>query len=43
MFSLTKEDVRRRGVVWEKQKENIDKFSEIFTSMASRVEVLTTP
>lgn len=41
VFSLTKEDVRRGGVVWEKQKENIDKFAQLFVDMAIRVEVMT--
>jgi cellulose biosynthesis protein BcsQ len=41
VFSLTKEDVRRGGFVWEKQKENIDKFEQLFADMASRVEVMT--
>ena len=41
VFSLTKEDVSRRGVVWDKQKENIDKFAKIFSDMAAGVEVMT--
>ena len=41
VFSLTKEDVGRRGIVWEAQKENVDKFHDVIASMASRVEVST--
>jgi cellulose biosynthesis protein BcsQ len=41
VFTLTKDDVSRRGVVWEKQKENIDKFEQVFADMASRIEVMT--
>jgi hypothetical protein len=42
VFSLTQDDVRRRGYVWDTQKENIDSFGEIFEDLATRVERLTT-
>jgi cellulose biosynthesis protein BcsQ len=41
VFSLTKEDVDRRGIVWDTQKENIDKFEKVFADLAERVEALT--
>ncbi|MFZ4841117.1 ParA family protein [Mycetocola saprophilus] len=41
VFSLTQEDVRRVGKVWETQKANIDTFRETFVGMAERIEKLT--
>lgn len=43
VFTLTQEDVKRRGFVWETQKANIEAFRELFTSLAERIEKLTTP
>jgi cellulose biosynthesis protein BcsQ len=42
VFSLTKDDLDRRGIVWDIQKENIDKFQQVFADLAARVELLTT-
>ena len=38
VFSLTQEDVRRSGYVWDKQKENIDAFRVIFEELATKIE-----
>lgn len=41
VFSLTQEDVRRTGYVWETQSASIAKFREIFEQLALRIERLT--
>lgn len=41
VFALTQEDINRQGVVWEKAKEKIDSFREVFEQLAQRVEELT--
>ena len=41
VFSLTKDDLQRGGIVWDIQKENIDKFEEVFADLAASVESLT--
>lgn len=43
VFTLTQDDVDKRGFVWDTQKINIDSFREIFTAMAERIEQLTAP
>jgi cellulose biosynthesis protein BcsQ len=43
VFTLTQEDVNKRGFVWDTQKVNIDAFRQIFTVMAQRIETLTAP
>lgn len=41
VFSLTQEDVKRRGYVWDTQKVNIESFYRIFSDLADRAETLT--
>ncbi len=41
VFTLTQDDVGRRGLVWDNQKTNIDTFRNIFNTMAIRIEALT--
>lgn len=41
VFSLTQQDVQRVGRVWETQRKSIDTFYEIFDSLATRIEKLT--
>ncbi|MBQ1017972.1 AAA family ATPase [Micromonospora sp. D93] len=41
VFSLTQEDVRRRGFVWATQRTQIANFKEIFERLAERIESLT--
>lgn len=41
VFSLTQDDVNRRGFVWETQSANIESFREIFAQLAARLEALT--
>lgn len=41
VFTLTQDDVNRRGFVWDTQKKNIDAFAAIFEELAKRVEKLT--
>ena len=43
VFALTQEDVNRRGFVWRTQKSNIESFSQTFSDLAERVEVLSGP
>ena len=41
VFSLTQQDVKRGGFVWQTQKKNIDNFREVFETLAQRVEIMT--
>lgn len=41
VFTLTQEDVRRRGYVWATQKASIANFRIIFEDLAERIETLT--
>ncbi len=41
VFSLTQDDVRRRGYVWETQAASIQNFRQIFEELAQRIEALT--
>jgi len=41
VFALEQGDVGRGGIVWDRMKENIDAFREVFESLANRVEILT--
>jgi hypothetical protein len=41
VFSLTQEDVRRVGMVWENTEEVIERFRGTFENLARRVEALT--
>jgi cellulose biosynthesis protein BcsQ len=41
VFTLTREDVKRGGSLWEITKENIDKYRATFSELAQRVETLT--
>ncbi|MEV7329887.1 AAA family ATPase [Micromonospora sp. NPDC093244] len=41
VFSLTQEDVKRRGFVWGTIRAQISNFNEIFEDMAERIERLT--
>lgn len=41
VFTLTQEDVRRRGFVWDTQRTNIESFNQIFTQLVERIEGLT--
>jgi len=41
VFTLTQDDVNRRGFVWDTQKQNIKAFRKIFEELAMRIEKLT--
>lgn len=41
VFALDRDDIRRRGVVWEQQKSNIDSFHQVFEDLANRILSLT--
>jgi cellulose biosynthesis protein BcsQ len=41
VFTLTQDDVNRRGFVWDTQKANIKAFRELFQALAERIESLT--
>jgi len=41
VFALEKSDTGKQGFVWEAQERSIQKFREIFTLMAERIEKLT--
>lgn len=41
VFTLTQDDVNRRGFVWDTQKQNIEAFRKIFEELAMRIEKLT--
>lgn len=41
VFTLTQEDVKRRGFVWDTQQASIENFRQIFTELAERIESLT--
>jgi len=41
VFALTKEDVRRVGIVWENTEESIARFRNTFDDLARRIEILT--
>lgn len=41
VFELTQNDLRSAGVVWDTQKENIDRFRLEFEELAGRIEQLT--
>ncbi|MGH3778704.1 MAG: ParA family protein [Pseudonocardiaceae bacterium] len=41
VFALTKEDVRRVGVVWENTEDSIARFRNTFDELARRIEILT--
>ncbi|MEU0355119.1 ParA family protein [Streptomyces cyaneofuscatus] len=40
VFTLTQEDVGRRGFVWGTQKKSIESFRQVFEQLAKRVEKL---
>jgi cellulose biosynthesis protein BcsQ len=42
VFTLTQEDVGRRGYVWDTQQASIENFRTIFEELAHRIEQLTT-
>lgn len=41
VFALTQEDLGSAGVVWQAQKESIDRFKAQFDAIAERIEKLT--
>ncbi|CAM3431369.1 ParA family protein [Stackebrandtia soli] len=41
IFSLTREDVNRRGIVWETTEVSIRNFHQVFKRLAERIEILT--
>ena len=42
VFTLTRQDVRRGGKVWDTISANIASFREIFTQLTERIELLST-
>ncbi|MCT2090351.1 AAA family ATPase [Micrococcus terreus] len=41
VFSLTQDDVNRKGFIWDTQSKNIESYHALFSQLASRVESLT--
>jgi cellulose biosynthesis protein BcsQ len=43
VYTLTQEEVQRGGAVWDRTKTNIDRFDQLFSSLADKIVTLTGP